>query len=97
MIPHWVTACVLHGEFHAKEQSKVSFYLAPWRPPESLNPTLSASAGRGAQRHGTSSKRGSGAGGGDGGSAAISGPHNSASQRYTAPAQMLVSKVVLNG
>ncbi|CAN0480070.1 unnamed protein product, partial [Ectocarpus sp. 8 AP-2014] len=29
-IPNWVMACVLHGEFHTKEQDKMAFFLAPW-------------------------------------------------------------------
>lgn len=110
MIPHWVTACVLHGEFRAKEQPKVSFYLAPWIPPESSsNPLPSASNSRGGGQQSSSGKRGSGssgeagsaaargAAGREGGTAADAGVlNNPGCQRFTAHAQMLVSKVCVH-
>lgn len=106
-IPHWVMACVLHGEFHTKDQPKVAFFLAPWIPPKrSSFPLTSSSSSSSRQKQG---KRGGGGGGGDagrpvsfreprggaGGGAAGGGgvPPSQVSQRFTAPAQMLVSKV----
>ncbi|CAN0125956.1 unnamed protein product [Pylaiella littoralis] len=112
VIPHWAMACVLHGEFRAKEQPKVSFFLAPWMPPERNSPLLPSTP-----RHQQQGKRSSGAGGGGGRSASLLGsrgssaaaaavgkprgaagaggvPPNQLSQRFTAPAQMLVSKVM---
>ncbi|CAM9975433.1 unnamed protein product, partial [Hapterophycus canaliculatus] len=100
-------ACVLHGEFHTKEQQKVAFFLAPWVPPErnSLPAPSSTSRQQQARRGGGGGGAGGDAGrpasfreprGGVGGSAAGGGgvPASQVSQRFTAPAQMLVSKVM---
>ncbi|CAM9883203.1 unnamed protein product [Ectocarpus sp. 6 AP-2014] len=123
-IPNWVMACVLHGEFHTKEQDKMAFFLAPWIPPErggggglSLPSTphrqpqgkrggggssgatvdarkpASLGGSRGSGAAGTAAAAGAKAGGG----AAVGAggvPPNQISQRFTAPVQMLVSKVM---
>ncbi|CAN0425722.1 unnamed protein product, partial [Ectocarpus fasciculatus] len=126
-IPNWVMACVLHGEFHTKEQEKMAFFLAPWIPPERgggggggglLLPSTPHRQPQGKRGGGGSSgaagdvrrpaslggSRGSGAAGSaaaaggkaGGGAAAGAGgvPPNQMSQRFTAPVQMLVSKVM---
>eukprot|EP00903_Cladosiphon_okamuranus_P010963 g10354.t1 len=115
VIPHWAMTCVLHGEFRAKEQPKVAFFLAPWIPPErsSLPPPSTpqkqqqqgkrgGEAGDGSGRPASlPASRGGGtaaaavAGGKAGGAAGAGGvPSSQVSQRFTAPAQMLVSKVM---
>ena len=121
VIPHWAMTCVLHGEFRAKDQPKVAFFLAPWIPPERSSLPLPSTPHRTRQQQGKRAggaagdgrpsslpaSRGTGAaaaaavaaaaaaGGKAGGGAAGAGgaPANQVSQRFTAPAQMLVSKV----
>lgn len=110
VIPHWAMTCVLHGEFRAKEQPKLAFFLAPWIPPERSSLPLPSTPQKqqkgkrgGAAGDGRPASlptsRGSGAAaaaaGGKAGAAAGAGgvPASQVSQRFTAPAQMLVSKV----
>ncbi|CAM9124793.1 unnamed protein product [Scytosiphon promiscuus] len=103
-IPHWVMACVLHGEFHTKEQPKVSFRLAPWMPPKRNSFPLPSLQQQGKKGGGIGAGGDAGRpvsfreprGGGAGGAAAGGGgvPPSQVSQSFTAPAQMLVSKVM---
>lgn len=70
---------MIHGDFQPKDQPKVAFFLAPWVPPEPTNST--------GKRAGGADEAGTGTG------TSASGGSHQASQRYTAPAQMQISKV----
>lgn len=91
MIPHWVFACVVNGDFRVKEQAKVAFFLAPWVPPHAH--VSSAKGGADGTRTPQHTSHGRRAGTADGVGTSAGGRTYQASQRFTAPMQMLVSKV----
>lgn len=89
VIPQWVTACVIHAKFNVREQAKVAFFLAPWVPSD---PTVPSTTPRPHdQNHVRSGVPGTGKGEGSGRSAST-GQHLKP-ERFTAPAQMPISKV----
>lgn len=90
VIPQWVTACVIHGKFNVREQTKVTFYLAPWVPPDPAVP--SATPRQHEQNHVVrGGVPGTGRGEGSGRSATTGSQLKP--ERFKAPAQMPISKV----
>ncbi|CAN0020890.1 unnamed protein product [Discosporangium mesarthrocarpum] len=84
MLPQWVTDCVMHRNFNTKAQPKVPFFLVPWETP--ATPSVK---GQVADDTRGRSRGGSRAPGYFPSRGLIP------SRRFTAPAQMRVSKVML--